>query len=225
MKYLYVITLLLLFVFALSPNSASAQPTREKVEFDKALFEMKDLKSDIDAETVSLAQAAKTNLLKEDIDASVASLSYLKNSDNSRKLTAESRQLLINNLAAFFALKKKTVFTVELTIQLERVLLEIRAEKVKVDCNNQERNVTATARGPSGNADNQFEVMYALVTDYPNNPRRMNGGQLATVTDKVVAGLYYFWTQDPTVSTRRGEKKYQEVCREDVPISLPVPIP
>ncbi len=237
MRHLQVIALLFLFVFSLSSNSTFAQPASGKLEFDKSIVEFKELKRNIVVANIKLEQINKTSQLTEDIDASIKNLNVLNNTAKNKKLSDEALTVINNSLSVIFNFKSKTTLTVMDTQSLLWAMdaIEAKTDAFDPDCvNDQKRKVTATTfdsskknkDGQYENADGLYKVMYWLVTQNPEDAEPLQPlqvGKETPATGDLPCARYYFRTQDPGNSTRRGEPLRLLVCKGDISIQLPIP--
>ena len=195
--------------------------------YPEAISSVRALEKSIEETKIKLEQPNRIFFLKEDVKLAVESLKILEGLDRTNRLTDLEKGMVYFNLATVMDLSDKVELNVMETQRLQQALVNIRAPAVRARCDiGVETPVTFVARNGSETVDNAFEIVYVLASESTGDARTFLGGQLARASGRLRPGLYRFWTQDPLVSTRKGEARIDEICGEnEVTIYLPVPRP
>lgn len=221
----YMCVFLTIISFPCVLSQAQGRPIRQRIQFEKIANELRELRTDILETKIEVVQANKIYVLNEEIKDSIKDLKILKTAENKGELSDKSAEVIKAGFAIIAELKDKPKLNVDDTQKLQEALDSIATEAVETGCRNFQR-VRVTVGTTRGNdlVNNEFEI-YFRSTGGESEERRMGGGQLAPLSDQIETGVYLFWTQDPQVSTRRGEPKKEKVCGQTFNIRLPVPLP
>lgn len=232
MKYL-----LATFVFLISFSVITRSQTQVQV-LNNAIKDIEKVEDRIRDNKILFEQVLKEGRVLEDLKTTKEAIIGLKKVVKDQPLSQDSLDNIKISVEALSELANKqtvipmirptevTALNIEETLLAQDLLEDIQA-KAETGClsNNMAFPVTVQTRNGNQDINNLFEIRYKNVTERNDDGNRFNGGALSPTSADLEAGVYYFWSQNPADSTKRGRKEKHIITCKTAGVSIFLQIP